>query len=1102
MSFFGGLFGKNKSPPPRKREPTPVDPPQIDNSSAQKKGGLFKGLEIKNNATKPPAPAGRPGMFSGLSLNDGKATAAGNKSNPVDADDAGGMSAFGFLDEGGEDDGAEAFGFLDGNDETDGNHEAGNFGGAAEVVEQDQEGAAGVGEGEDGSAFAFLGGEKKTAEKPEGEIAATITSGPSTAAPAAPETAAGSSRKIGEEEEAPPQISTKAEVKQKMEEEGKERPPTKVGAMFAGLKVGGDDEEEEGELGDGAIIPATTTVEAATLETDERKRSPNVKEMVRGNNIEKGLKAGGGDRLASEPPVRAKNPSSAEVERLSANERAIRDAEKELAGMLGILCGAREKFFRDRHELETTVQGAMERIAEAEAKRVAASKAVEAAIEAEDYEAADAHTKEIDELKAEVLRLQKKSRQATRNRAALESEKARSIAATLDGLKGVSENFARLAGERREEKAAYVNKTTANLQRQEDRACGELERVERRLGHTEVDRKHVDEEEADIQGAIDRETSDVSARRSKLEGEAIELEMEVEGLRAKLAEREASLRKCRGAIDVCDEQIGEAKKGYDRQLARIAEKRDSILKDQREAEGEKQNLLQQIEAMKQKSADLKEKESDYEASIEELSACAQGIGQLIQSLAQEKKIVESLGGRETEETQDPKSPDSSEVSSSKGSASQLQEQIAALGVDIQNIIALTHHKEEEEFEHQELMKKIELDLPVLENRKKTAVKRRAFKDAARVAAEIKSLAVKKDDAVKAVEEASQEISRLKKDLEAKTEQKQSIEDKLTEAMSKEDEARLEVVESLLKINREQAKCGSLLPEAVRDTHQTVLSEEKDVLENEAKALRKRHGWPDDFKRMVSDLDVNDTGGGESEEAGTKEASSGREQVEEILRLRGEIKNLSEEIEKREKKIEEVVELEKYEVASELEELNEKEKKGLAELQEKLTTLEASAQGLEGSLLMSGEPEEELEVAECAEISTSEETPMSDDSARVGAPVTRTAEIVGAVDVNEDGKVFAQPQSMSLNPAEKEANEVKSGKLNTDSQNTDARAGEVDDADVDNGREVQIEVADAKEFAGRDESLKAHTDDEVGTEADTENDAGDAETNATESIVDE
>eukprot|EP00466_Bigelowiella_natans_P016127 jgi/Bigna1/74842/fgenesh1_pg.31_\ len=715
MSFFGRMFGAQKPPPVKKRrEPTPVEPPPVEKDSSKpggdgRKGGMFDGLEIKNKqANAAPATSGNggPGMFSGLNLN----TADAKQSSEADSGggggaggDDGGMSAFGFLDDedqtGTQDD---AFGFLGGDDGND-------DGGAAVAAEEGgggEEGAATAGEQvpDDSapggsSAFAFLGGGEENGTEDDGKEPATADAATHEAAVATSATAvpAADNNKTDESEESPTAEGV-------------------PGKLFAGLTVGGEaaeDEQEGGGEGDGE--GKQEVHERQTTKSDEQPQLATGQET--GSNIAKTSSDDSGNTALTAAK--------------SKTERMIESANGRLTNVLLLLCNAKQKFYKDRAELEAVEQRAREGIAEAEARRAKAQKEEEAAIEAEDYEAADAKSKELDELKAEANRLAVEGRKAAEARAVLDATKAAAIASSLGGLQEVAHVFSKLAEERVTEKKGYIEENTERLQRLEDKASAALQRVERKLGHTEVDRKHTDEEEADIAAAIERETKDVSAKRETLETEAIELEME------------------------------EAKKGYNRQLSRIAEKREGILKDQMEAKGEKEDLQTQLALLKEQADELKtkaittktttimitEEEKDFDESITQLLHSSQGVEKLVVTLKEEKRIVEEEDdGGESNDGTSAAAPNKSEVS-------KLQDRILAIAAQVKDITNKRNTKEEELFELKATVEKIALSLPSLNERKKAAVKRRAFKDAARVAAEIKSLSGKRDSAAKEADDA-------------------------------------------------------------------------------------------------------------------------------------------------------------------------------------------------------------------------------------------------------------------------------------------------------------------------------------------------------------
>mmetsp|Transcript_19635 Transcript_19635/g.29306 ORF Transcript_19635/g.29306 Transcript_19635/m.29306 type:complete len:1032 (-) Transcript_19635:152-3247(-) len=995
MSLFRNFFGGSKSPPTKPREPTPVDPPPPASSRPQKeRGSLFQGLSINNDGKsstkpKPPPPTS---MFSGMNINTG-----GEEKN--DKEDAGGMSAFGFID-GDDAGGADAFDFFGGG----GEEESGDKTANDDNTQVRESKAA----SQDTSAFAFLGGEgtggsDNTMNVTEVEGVDKEKISEEKAKKVEETQGAPAGAKVSPEPKQTKPDTVKAEAGPKQSEqkepvpvEKPKRSSSSAPPLFAGLHLGDRKKRTVPVVDDDEVH----TVPMEAFISSAKKSSSSVAPAV-AQAQKKSFDEPEKDKLEAET-----KGQKVVTKALSKQEIAEMDLEK----VLIVLVKGKAAYYEKKEALDQKADAARKIQAEAEEKLKREQAAESKAIEEERYEAADESSKIIDELTATINNSKSEVQKAMEAYVELEKMKKDSISGSLTGLEESADNFSKLADERASEKTDFLNSTTKRLQRMEDKATADLERVERKLGHVEVDKKHVEEEETDILDVIKKQTSSEMEEKERLDSEAIQIELEVEGLKAKLKQKQAELEARRAAISSLEEKIDETRQGYDRQLKRIAEKRESILKDQREAEGEKDELQTQMQLVKEQLGNLSKTESEFDGGIAKLRACSSGILTLLSALQEEKKIV-NLSSKDENRPMD--------------GTVELQAKINKIKTEVKDMGSEKATQEEKLYELSEAIEKIKLALPGLDARKKAAVKRRAFKDAARVNAEIKRLIAEREDSSRAIGKMEASIEDAKSALVAKREELKGLEDELERALAKEDEGRLENIEKLILNSKKQIRSTDKLPKNIQEKFKTILDKQLKDFEVEAMQLRERHGWPEDFKRLEepeeaveqspASIDAENIETSEEKELETADIAD-IEEVEDkedkdakavatAKQLLSEKKKLEDQQKRNEEEIEKAVEEEDFEKAQELEDNNTELEDYLAIVSNKIAALDQRI--LEKAKSVSSEVANSPATEQISFMETEEETPKNEGPKEVKEVFeTKKEEVVEVVDEAETENVDA------------------------------------------------------------------------------------------------
>ena len=333
--------------------------------------------------------------------------------------------------------------------------------------------------------------------------------------------------------------------------------------------------------------------------------------------------AASGTALSSEKPPR-------EETKLNAAARALKDS-------LRARCQSKQEMSKRGRDLQAADATRAADCAATRAELEAAQRREEAAIASEDYDAAAAAAALIDSLGLKLSQSKLEQSKAKEAVAALDLARVEAIGASITSLERTGTEYEGLRESEAKESERRLEERKLKLQRREDKAQLDLERVTRKLGHMEVDLKHVNEEESDIQNAISGQTRDVQTERDKLKGEAIEIAIEVEGCQ-RLKEREAALAERNAGVARCDAKISEARKGYERQLTRIS-RSVTRLKDNREALEEKAEIEREADKVAGSARELEAERDDLARALSGIGGVARGVEQLIMALRDNMRIL-------------------------------------------------------------------------------------------------------------------------------------------------------------------------------------------------------------------------------------------------------------------------------------------------------------------------------------------------------------------------------------------------------------------------------------------------------------------------------
>ncbi|GAB5369988.1 hypothetical protein AAMO2058_001453400, partial [Amorphochlora amoebiformis] len=314
-------------------------------------------------------------------------------------------------------------------------------------------------------------------------------------------------------------------------------------------------------------------------------------------------------------------------------------------------------------------------------------------------------------------------------------------------------------------------------------------------------------------------------------------------------------------------------------------------------------------------------------------------------------------------------------------------------------------------------------------------------------------AAKKDAASKIVSSASDEIESLKTELTSKDDERASLEKQLNNALSKEDERRVELLEHLRANYKKQLSNASVLPEDVRETHITTLTLHLDAIDSEASLLRDRHGWPEDFKRVPEpEPEIKETKedeapieqredqpqvvpleNPEAKDTAAPSTRDPRREMEEkqavLETVKARVVEYEKELEKREALIEQYVEEENFEGAAQLEEESEADRTSLMDMRARIETLEKDIAELEEEIAAIPQESEEKQPEAAEAVAETADEGLPEDGNEKPEQELETAEITDpSEEVEEEKKEAVVNQSetkdpVSMQPAETEPAEA-------------------------------------------------------------------------------
>jgi chromosome segregation ATPase len=464
-----------------------------------------------------------------------------------------------------------------------------------------------------------------------------------------------------------------------------------------------------------------------------------------------------------------------------------------------------------------------------------------AAVEAEEYERADALNAEMESLKQSIGNSTRQLLQTSESIQQRDSDKQNSTNKLLKIVAGSTERFESLKKTHLDDMNSYISSQQSKLEKQEDELNGNFDRIERILLHNSTDLNKVEEETNEIEQQIVVDTKDVAAEKDKYEQQQIQLEIELEELRNQLKNKENQIRECISKQEAAKQSIQNTRAIHERKLKRIAEKRAIILREKATNEAENNKFKASKEQLEAEFVAVKQKELKFKQILQEI----------LQDLAQINNIQHRI-----EKQQSKRKAWLEQYQTQLKQLDSYNSELSTINSSLESSRAALLRVESTAADHHNNLTSINQKIPSLETEKNLAVAARDFKKAAAASKDIKSLQQSKSESETALEELKLEVARENSAIEAQERSREEIVNRITAA---EDDLDLRRLIHLLQLNARlasrQRRIEAALAQNVEQnkrsaghigTELAAIEVELKWNEDEVRQLKGKHSWDENF----------------------------------------------------------------------------------------------------------------------------------------------------------------------------------------------------------------------------------------------------------------
>jgi hypothetical protein len=287
-----------------------------------------------------------------------------------------------------------------------------------------------------------------------------------------------------------------------------------------------------------------------------------------------------------------------------------------------------------------------------------------------------------------------------------------------------------------EEKTEELKKKRVELNAKQEQATALID--ENKIKKSEIEEK------------IYSQTQDLQEERKVIQDKVTQLDHEIEELLRLLAEKQEAKRLIENNLEQINDKIGVYAKNFEAELyeindeeEKLVEYNNELLEEQHQLEEEEQQLCCEIQQGSQNIQDKVHKVQLYQECLESLRVTQQTLTSTLQSrlsyLKEIKDLEQLIATKEAEITE-----------------------AERYKVSVKSEIETTQHTL---IRYDERLHEIEIKIPKLESDKKVAASSKQFKEAGKLAAEIKSLSLEQEEIASQMSKLRSEISCKEAELE-------------------------------------------------------------------------------------------------------------------------------------------------------------------------------------------------------------------------------------------------------------------------------------------------------------------------------------------------
>jgi len=434
------------------------------------------------------------------------------------------------------------------------------------------------------------------------------------------------------------------------------------------------------------------------------------------------------------------------IERL---QRRLSQQESVLKREASVLTIEQGKIRRLREETITRLHETKRQITSSQAAQAIAQ-------EREDYEAAEALVSKISALAAEKDSLEASANKLSRDLEALADKKNQLDSLLLEEWSEYSVELEERLSEQKKAFSTRAGDTLARATAEEEALAEAVESVTNQLEHLKFDREKIVQEKASIEDTINSKTKEERAEIQELETKRAQVNEEIEQILEKLRlkrEEEAMLSQ---RLLAAQDKVQDVRNGFTSKISRLQEKETNIQHEEEECSSRLSEMNSKQEELRLQRQDIMKKHEAVEVTMEKVAKTLEGAKKRCKEMQVEKQRVDQ---------------DSAHRRSLIADAEESNGRI----LEIRNLLLQKENRKTDiagqvlTLQQQASMCRSELAgidarVPELEEHKKLAVAAKNFKEAGRLANDLKLLVSQREETWSSQNSINEKLQRLHKEL--------------------------------------------------------------------------------------------------------------------------------------------------------------------------------------------------------------------------------------------------------------------------------------------------------------------------------------------------